>query len=220
MISEMPNTPMVRYLLAAEQTDVELPRSLARAAADGWGVHESGAYLLKSRYAGYHGSGPSSDLIGYEARVNAWGIPHHDDVNVLVIWSTRYARECLRQADRPVNALVSFSEPHDDVPRTARVTFWSEHPGQLPYADDFEQWDSAAMLLTTQPRTFLYPLDDEQRQLMEEMTGVIVATTDLRPAEAVASVNSFWGDHRRLLYSGAAGREDATHWAAMALRTS
>ncbi|WP_394616710.1 hypothetical protein JNUCC0626_44955 [Lentzea sp. JNUCC 0626] len=207
----MPNRPMVAHFLAAGPREAELPESLARIAAVGWERHSSGAYLLSAMCA--RDAGPVSDLIGHEASVNGWGVPHHDDAGVLIEWSTRYARECLHRADRPVQALVSFSEPHDDVPRTARVTFWTEHPGNLPYAEDFLDWDTPAMVLTNEPRTFLYPCDDDQQELMEEMAGVLVAEFELSVVEAVARVNAFWRGHRRLLYSGLFDHENARYWA-------
>ncbi|GHH50274.1 hypothetical protein GCM10017774_58860 [Lentzea cavernae] len=203
--------------MSARPREAALPRSLARIAADGWARDESGACLLSAMRLGP--AGPIDDLIGYEARVNGWGIPHHDDVGVLIEWSTRYARECLRRADREVKALFTFSEPHDDVPRTARVTFWAEHPGNLPYSADFLEWDTPAMVLSNEPVTFLYPCDDIQQELMEEMAGVMVAELGLGAAEAVTRVNAFWHDHRRLLHSGLADHQDARYWARTACHT-
>lgn len=205
MISELPNARMraVLYSLgvlhSADLFAGEVPAAWAHVVEDGWEMHPSGAVVLR---AFCRGAPEDGDLVGFEGGVNGRGVPDADAVE-LVLGSLAFARAALRVVPPglpPVNALFTLSEPHGDVPLTAYVTFWADHPGQLPYVTDIESYSQPVMVLSNRPQTFHYALDDEQRTLMEGMAAELVAERGVRPVEAVARVNAFWRKRLGSLY--------------------
>lgn len=215
LISEKANFRMRAALHAIRPGDVTLPDSLAAIVADGWVEHPSGAYLLRAMFEGYGGAGPDDDLVGSEARINGWGIPGADDLPALLGVSMAYARACLAVADRPVTALFSISEPHDDViPVTTKVTFWVERPG-IPYLPVFEDDDQPLMLLSTETTEFRYACGEADEKVMAD-TAEALERRGFGRIEAVAAVNGFWGVPSRrwaLLYGDWIGRQAGEHWA-------
>ncbi|MEU0883486.1 hypothetical protein ABZ345_33175 [Lentzea sp. NPDC005914] len=220
MISEKANFRMRAALHAIRPGAVVLPDSLAAIVANGWIEHPSGAYLLRSMFEGYCRDGPGDDLLGYEARVNGWGIPGMDDLAELLGVSMAYARACLRVANRPVTALFSISEPYDNViPVTTKVTFWVERPG-VPYLREFENDGQPLMVLSSEETDFLYASGDEQEKAMAE-TAEALGREGLTRQEAVARVNEFWGEPSRrwaLLYGGWIGQQTGEHWARLIVK--
>lgn len=214
MISEKANFRMRAALHAIRPGDAALPPGLAAIVANGWFEHPSGAYLLRSMFEGYRGPGPDDDLLGSEARINGWGIPDCDELTELLGVSMAYARACLRAADRPVTALFSISEAHDDVPTTTKVTLWVEGHG-VPYLQEFENDGQPLMLLSTEKTDFLYACGEEHEKIMAETAGVL-EREGLSRDESVARVNEYWSEPNRrwaLLYGGWLGRHPAEHWA-------
>ena len=215
MISEKANFRMRAALHAIRPDGPTLPASLAAIVAGGWIEHPSGAYLLRSMFEGYRGAGPDDDLLGYEARVNGWGIPRGDDLAELLGVSMAYARACLDTADRPVTALFSISEPYDDViPVTTKVTFWAERDGP-PYLAEFENDGQPLMLLSNRKTDFLYACGESHEKVMADTVRALTET-GLSRDESVARVNEFWGLPSRrwaLLYGDWIGRQPGEHWA-------
>ncbi len=220
MTSEKANFRMRAALHAIRPGDAALPPRLAAFVANGWFEHPSGAYLLRSMFESSRGPEPDDDLLGYEARVNGWGIPHSDDLAELLGVSMAYARACLGAADRPVTALFSISEPHDDIPATTRVTFWVERPG-VPYLEGFEDYGQPLMMLSNEKTDFLYACDEDHERVMAD-TADVLEREGLSRDESVARVNEFWSEPNRrwaLLYGGWIGRHPAEHWARLMTTT-
>jgi hypothetical protein len=219
LISEKANFRMRAALHAIRPDAVTLPDSLVATVADGWIEHPSGAYLLRSMFEGYHGAGPDDELLGYEARVNGWGIPHSDDLAELLGVSMAYARACLEAADRPVTALFSISEPHDDIPVTTKVTFWVERPGTA-YPRKFEDNGQPLMLLSTRKTDFLYACGEHHEKVMADTVQALTEAGFSRD-ESVARVNEFWGLPSRrwaLLYGDWIGQQPGDHWARLMIK--
>ncbi|GAB2806401.1 hypothetical protein [Lentzea nigeriaca] len=208
MISEKANIRMRAALHAIRPGEALLPPSLAVIVAKGWVEHESGAYLLREMSE----SKPDGDLRADEAEINSQDIPRGDDLTELLGVSLAYARACLRQAQRPVTALFSISEPHDDViPVTTNVTFWTAERTLPGFEDDIRP----LMLLSNAKTDFLYSSTDEQKKVMAD---TVQALTDLGwdRDESVRKVNEFWGLPSRrwaLLYGDWIGRQPGEHWA-------
>jgi hypothetical protein len=215
LISEKANVRMRAALHAIRPGDAALPDSLAAIVAAGWTEHPSGAYLLRWLFENYRGTGPDDDLLGYEARVNGWGIPPAGELTELLGVSMAYARACLETADRPVTALFSISEPYDDViPVTTKVTFWIDRPG-VPHLPDFENDGQPLMLLSTEKTDFLYACGEGQEKVMADTVDALCAL-GLSRDESVARVNEYWGEPGRrwsLLYGGWIEQWPGEHWA-------
>ncbi|RAS70994.1 hypothetical protein C8D87_1011295 [Lentzea atacamensis] len=171
LISEKANFRMRAALHAIRPGEAPLPASLATTVAHGWTEHESGAYLL--REMADHSTGPKSDLHAYEAQSNSQDIPRGDDLAELLGVSLAYARACLRQAQKPVTALFSISEPYDDViPVTTTVTFWADR-GTRP--EGFEHDLKPLMLLSTAKTDFLYACTEDHEKVMADTAEALTA---------------------------------------------
>ncbi|WP_189257390.1 hypothetical protein [Lentzea flava] len=197
-------------LHAIRPDEAPLPPALAATVAKGWIEHGSGAYLLRN--LADHATTRTSDLHTYEAETNSQDIPRGDDLAELLGVSLAYARACLRQAQRPVTALFSISEPHDDViPVTTNVTFWTAERTEPGFEHDIRP----LMLLSNAKTDFLYSSTDEQEKVMAD---TVQALTDqgLPWDESVRKVNEFWGLPSRrwaLLYGDWIGQRPGEHWA-------
>lgn len=204
MISEKANIRMRAALHAIRPDEAPLPPSLAAIVAKGWVEHESGAYLLREMSARTDGE--------LEAEINSVDIPRGDDLNELLGISLAFARACLQQAQKPVTALFSISEPHDDViPVTTNVTFWTAEHTVPGFEDDLRP----LMLLSNAKTDFLYSSTEEQKKVMAD---TVQALTDQGwdRDESVRKVNEFWGLPSRrwaLLYGDWIGRQPGEHWA-------
>ncbi|WP_112230144.1 hypothetical protein [Lentzea atacamensis] len=197
-------------LHAIRPDEAPLPPTLAATATKGWIEHDSGAYLLRNLS---NGTSPDGDLQTYEADINSQEIPRGNDLAELLGVSLAYARACLRQAQKPVTALFSISEPYDDViPVTTTVTFWAERGTRL---EGFEDDIQPMMLLSTAKTDFLYACDDDHEKVMTDTARALTAQ-GLPRDESVRKVNEFWGEPSRrwaLLYGGWIGRRPGEHWA-------
>jgi hypothetical protein len=204
LISEKANIRMRAALHAIRPDEAPLPPSLAAIVAKGWVEHESGAYLLREMSARTDGE--------LEAEINSVDIPRGDDLNELLGISLAFARACLQQAQKPVTALFSISEPHDDViPVTTNVTFWTAEHTVPGFEDDLRP----LMLLSNAKTDFLYSSTEEQKKVMAD---TVQALTDQGwdRDESVRKVNEFWGLPSRrwaLLYGDWIGRQPGEHWA-------
>lgn len=210
MISEKANLRMRAALHAIRPDEAPLPPTLATTATKGWTEHDSGACLLRNLS---DGTSPDGELQTYEANINSQEIPRGDDLAELLGVSLDYARACLRQAQKPVTALFSISEPYDDViPVTTTVTFWAERGTHL---EGFENDIRPLMLLSTAKTDFLYACGEDHEKVMAD-TAMALTAQGLSRDESVRKVNEFWGLPSRrwaLLYGDWIGRQPGEHWA-------
>lgn len=161
------NASMSR-LLATTPADARVedaPEAFRAIAAEGWIVDDNGAQLLKALRAGYSGADGVEgfqDIVHYEASINGRGMMDYDlppsgpDRRALLVRRCLgYAHAALRTApanlEWPVFGYVSLSSGglHDDT-LTAHVTFCSQRPGILPYADDMNSYIDEALLEISQ----------------------------------------------------------------------
>lgn len=139
-----------------------IPEDLQRIVDLGWSVDETGAHLLAALQLGYRGRRSAyTDITGYEAGVNGWGIDARDlpgdneaKVGELLQRSVSYVREALVRS-RDLNTTetltgmvsISIAEPSGEV--VARVTFWASHAAEPSYVVDIDGYSEAVLLMSS-----------------------------------------------------------------------
>jgi hypothetical protein len=140
----------------------QIPMNLQRIVESGWFVDETGAHLLTALHSGYRGTRSAyTDVTGYEAGVNGWGIDARDlptdgeaRTSELLQRSTAFVRAALVRSlelnsPQPLTAMISISESESSGDMGARVTFWASRPTEAPYVAEIDNYSEAVLLMSS-----------------------------------------------------------------------